>query len=158
MSDPFHGDECFRRTVDEQRFRALDRLEAGATRAVGRDFAAAAAPGTGAFVTNLARQVARDLIAIGLAVSDCTTEAIPGGVWLAPAPGSPKVIVTWTQHDASAIALGVHMHSELQRQMNLILFEVLHTLGYALERYGPYGAHVITRFRAPLDGFDEPPA
>jgi hypothetical protein len=44
------------------------------------------------------------------------------------------------------------MHCELQRQLNLILFEVLHTLGYALERYGPGGAHIITRFRASLDG------
>lgn len=47
--------------------------------AVHKHFAAAAGPGTdNAFVTDLARRVARDLTAIGLAVSDYNSdEGIP---------------------------------------------------------------------------------
>lgn len=158
MSEPFPRDDRFGRTIDEQRSRALSRLDAATTSAVSKHFAAAAGPGTDdAFVTDLARRLARDLTAIGLGVSDYTCGAVPGGVWLAPAPDRPGVIVTWTQHDASALALGPRMHSELQRAMNMILFEIIHSLGYSVERYGPCGAHVVTRFRPPLDGDDTPP-
>jgi len=158
MSEPSFSDDRFRRAVDDLRLRAVRRLDALAGEALGKSFSAGAAPGTAAFVTELARRVARDLTAIGLSVADHTHAAVPGGVWLAPAPDLPGVIVSWTQHDASATAFGLRMHGELQRQLNLILFEVLHTLGYAVERYGPGGAHIITRFRAPLDGYDTSPA
>jgi len=157
MSEPSHSDDRIGRTVDEHRFRALRRLDALGSDALGKRFGSAAFPGTADFVTNLARTIARDFAAIGIAVSDFTRDDVPGGVWLAPAPDRAGVIVAWAQHDASAIAFGVRMHAELQRQMNLIVFEILHTLGYPVERYGPGGTHVITRFRPPLDGHDVPP-
>ena len=159
MSEPSHPhDRADRiaRTINEHRTQALKRLDAQAHAALGKRFPAASGPETAKFILDLARMVARDLTAIGWPVSDYTRDAVPGGVWLAPSPDALGVIVTWTQHDASVTAFGPRMHCELQRQMNFIVFEVLHTLGYALERYGGGGAHIITRFRAPLDGHDIP--
>jgi hypothetical protein len=159
MSTPFRRDDHddgFDRTVREQRMRALQRLDGQATAALGKHFSSACADGNGAYVTTLASMIARDLAAIGLSVTAYTTNDVPGGVWLAPAPDRPAVIVTWTQHEASAMALGPRMHAEVQRQMNLIVFEILHLLGYALERHGPCGAHIITRPRAPINGHDFP--
>lgn len=157
MNESPDSDDRIGRTVDEHRLRSLRRLDALASRAAGKHFASAAFPGTADFVTTLARMITRDLTAIGITVSDWTYDAVPGGVWLAPAPGRAGVIVTWAQHEASATAFGLRMHAELQRHMNLIVFEILHTLGYPVERYGPGGTHVITRCRPPLDGHDLPP-
>ncbi len=161
MSEPPHRHERpdpIGRSIDEQRVRALQRLDAQADAALGKAVPAGSPGGTSQFILRLARVVARDLTAIGLTVADDTAETIAGGVWLAPSPDRHGIIVTWTQHEASAGAFGIRMHSELQRQMNLILFEILHTLGYGLERYGSGDAHIITRFRAPLDGHDMPTA
>jgi hypothetical protein len=141
-----HEDQ-FDRAIEEQRNQALRRLEALSAAALGKAFALSAPLGTVDFVVELARMVARDLTAIGFVVHDHSHGAVPGGVWLGPAPDACGVIVTWTQHDASATLFGFPLQNELQRQRNLDLFETLHTLGYPVRAYSAGGAQLVTGFR-----------
>jgi hypothetical protein len=150
MSGQSHSEDRLERTMDQQRTRAVEELESLAAASLGRTFGTPAAPGNTA-LADLARTLARDLTAVGFVVHDDAIGPIPGGVWLAPAPDTPGVIVTWTQHEASAAVLGFPMYCELQRQLSLDVFEVLHGLGYPVRLYRG-SAHIVTDFRPPFDG------
>jgi hypothetical protein len=93
---------------------------------------------------HLARMLARDLTALGMVVHDSSKSVTAGGVWLAPCPDHPGVMVAWTQHDASAAVLGADLHCDLQETLNFDLGEVLRILGYAVKALGTGGAHVVT--------------
>lgn len=142
MADESHTDDRIWRAVEDQRFRALQQLEALAGNAVGDLFRSPhrASP----FDHYIARMLAQDLTALGMAVHDSAKSITTGGVWLAPCREYPGVIVAWTQHDASAAVFGVRLHRELQGMMNFDLYEVLCELGYTIKPYGNGGAHVVT--------------
>ena len=147
MSERFDSAEHIARAIDQHRARALLRLDGMATNAVGRTFDSCSSSEHSAFVADLASTIARDLTALGLLAHTSAHGAVPGGVWLAPAPDRPGVIVSWTQHEASAAVLGPSLHLRLQRQMNLALFEILLALHYPAEEYGGGGAHIVIGFR-----------
>jgi hypothetical protein len=91
----------------------------------------------------LGKSLARDLTALGLIVHDSSTSVPTGGVWLAPCLERPGVIVSWTQHDASAAVLGPRLHCDLQETMNFDLCGVLRLLGYTVRPYDTGGAHLV---------------
>jgi hypothetical protein len=91
----------------------------------------------------LAKSLARDLTALGITVHDSSTSVPTGGVWLAPCREQPGVIVSWTQHGASAAVLGAQLHRDLQETMNFDLCGVLRLLGYTVRRYDSGGAHLV---------------
>lgn len=91
--------------------------------------------------------LARDLTALGLVVHDSSKSMCTGGVWLAPCPEYPGVLVVWTQHNASAAVFGPRLYRDLQETMNFDLSEVLRILGYTVKVYGIGGSHVVTAAR-----------
>lgn len=76
-----------------------------------------------------------------------TEDTVVGGVWLAVSTEFDGIIVSWTQHDASVGVLGLRVHDDIQREMRLTLYEILHTLGYHFRSYGAGEAYVVTGFR-----------
>ncbi len=143
------SDDGIWRAVADDRTRALQRLDAMASTAVGKALGASSEKPSG-LIAYLAEMLARDLTAIGLMSHDRTEDAALGGVWLAISPDLTGVVLSWTQHDASVAVLGVPMHDEIQRQMRSSLHEILHTLGYRFCSYGAGVAFVVTGFRPPL--------
>jgi hypothetical protein len=144
VTEESHTDDRIWRAIDQQRARALQRLDAIAANALGDLFPSrrrASSPGRD---HALARMLARDLTALGMVVHDSSKSVGAGGVWLAPCPDDVGVIVVWTQHDASAAVLGSRLHRDLQETMNFDLAEVLRILGYAVKVYGSGAAHVVT--------------
>lgn len=99
---------------------------------------------------DLALSLAVDLAAIGLVVQDRRDDPIPGGVWIAPSLDVAGVAVAWAQPEAAADVLGLPMQAEIQRKMNLALYDILQTLGYPVGGYGGGGAYIVTGPRLPL--------
>jgi hypothetical protein len=87
-------------------------------------------------LNDLACALGQDLSALGFLVQDCRADPIPGGVWIAPSLDVAGVTVAWAQPEASGAVLGLPMQAEIQRQMNLALYDILHTLGYPVGGYG----------------------
>ena len=141
--DEEHTDRIWR-AIDQHRARALQQLDALAANALGDLFASRRRAPSNDRHHGLAYMLARDLTALGMVVHDSSKSVSTGGVWLAPCPDYPGVIVVWTQHDASAAVLGARLHRDLQGAMNFELSEVLRILGYTLNVYGSGGAHVVT--------------
>ena len=144
MDEEPDTDGRFWRAIEQHRARALQQLDAVAANALGDLFPSRRRGPSPDPDHALARMLARDLTALGMAVHDSSKSVATGGVWLAPCVEPPGVIVTWTQHDASAAVLGSGLHSDLQQTMNLDLYEVLRLLGYQVQAYGSGGAHIVT--------------
>lgn len=144
MAEESHTDDRIWRAIDEHRARALQQLDAVAANALGDLFPSRRRMSSSDGNHVLARLLARDLTALGMVVHDSSKSVPTGGVWLAPCPDGPGVMVVWTQHDASAAVLGSRLHRDLQETMNFDLAEVLRILGYAVKVYGSGGAHVVT--------------
>lgn len=142
-----HTDDRISRAIDQHRARALQQLDALAANALGDLFPSRRRASSPDCHHALAHMLARDLTALGMVVHDSSKSVHTGGVWLAPCPDYPGVIVVWTQHDASAAVLGARLHRDLQETMNFDLSEVLRILGYTLKVYGSGGAHVVTAAR-----------
>lgn len=135
------------RAVDEHRADALQQLDAVASNAMGDLFSSRRRDSSSDPDHKLARMLARDLTALGIVVHASSKSVPTGGVWLGPCIDHPGVIVTWTQHAASAAVLGSARHRDLQETMNFDLSEVLRTLGYTVKAYGGGGAHLVTASR-----------
>ena len=148
-----HDDDLWR-DVEQHELRAVKRLDADADSAPLSDgyHMPLPPPGVEPFA-DLARALARDLIAAGFTIDDCAAKAPGGGVCLTPASNAQGVIVTWTQHDAAEAALGWSHASALQEQMNFTLADVLSTIGYPVQDFGQATAHIVTGLR-PKDGGD----
>lgn len=143
MAEEPHTDDRIWRSIDQHRARALQRLDALAANALGDVFRLRRRRLSDSEF-NLAHMIARDLTALGMVVHDSTTSMSTGGVWLTPCSEYRGVIVAWTQHEASAAALGPRLHCELQQEMNFDLGEALRILGYTVKVYGSGRAHVVT--------------
>ena len=141
------------RGIDRHRAAALPRLNAAATAAVRRAFSASSVAPLPA-VINLAVAVTRDLTAVGFSVVNAAEDVVPGGVQVAPSLEMPGVIVAWVPHSSSTEVFGLPMNGEIQRQMNLLLYEILHRLGYGIGGYTRGGAHIVTGIRPPLSPAD----
>jgi hypothetical protein len=141
------------RGIDQHRAAALPRLNAAATATVRNAFSAASVAPL-PLVIDLAVAITRDLTAIGFSIANGAKDGVPGGVYLAPSLDIPGVIVAWVPHDAGPEVLGLPMHGEVQRQVNLFLCEILHTLGYAVGGFTRGGGHIVTGIRRPLTPAD----
>lgn len=130
------------RAIEGHRARALQQLDAAAAGAL-RDLFPRSRASVPEPIHDLARMLARDLTALGFVVHDSSMAVAAGGVWLAPCQDGPGVIVSWTQHDASAAVLGCKLHRDLQQIMNFDLHVVLRMLGYTVRRSGGGGANVV---------------
>ena len=138
-----HTDDRIWRAIDEHRSRSLHQLDALAANALGDVFPVRRrSPSDGQY--ELPRMIARDLVALGMVVHDSARSVSTGGVWLAPCGEDSGVVVTWTQHDASAAVLGQRLHRDLQETMNFDISEVLRMLGYTVKGHGSGSAHVVT--------------
>lgn len=147
MAEESHTDDRIWRAIDEQRARALQKLDAVAANSLGDLFPSRRRAESSDCDRVLACMLARDLTALGMVVHDSATSVVTGGVWLAPCPDCRGIIVAWTQHDASAAVLGSRLHRDLQETMNFDLSEVLRILGYTLKVYSSGAAHVVTASR-----------
>ena len=143
MAEESHTDDRIVRTIAQHRARALQQLDGVAAKALG-DLFPSRRRARSTSDHGLARRLARDLTALGMAVHDSSRSAATGGVWLAPCPDGPGVMVVWTQHEASAAVLGPRLHRDLQVTMNFDLCEVLRLLGYAVKAYDSGQGHVVT--------------
>lgn len=110
MAEESHADDRIWRAVDQHRARALQQLDALAANALGDLFPSRRRASSPDRHHGLAHMLARDLTALGMVVHDSSRSVSTGGVWLAPCPDYPGVIVVWTQHDASAAVLGARLH------------------------------------------------
>lgn len=157
MSDDEIDDVMWRgiewRGIDEHRAAALPRLNAAARATVRRAFSGSSVAPLPAII-DLAVGVTRDLTAIGFSIVNAGEDSVSGGVQVAPSLDLPEVIVAWVPHDASTEVLGLPMHAEIQRQMNLLLHEILHTLGYDVDSYRRGGGNIVTGPRSPLSPAD----
>lgn len=144
VAEESHTDDRFGRAIDEQRARSLHQLHALAANALGDLFPARRGRRSPDFGYELARTIARDLTALGMVVHDSARSVSTGGVWLAPCVEYPGVIVTWTQHEASATVLGPRLQRDLQETMNFDISEALRMLGYTVKGYGIGSAHLVT--------------
>ena len=147
MAEESHIEGRIWRAIDEHRARTLQQLDAVAANALGDLFPAQRRESSSDCDHDLARMLARDLTALGLVVHDSSKSMATGGVWLAPCPDYPGVLVVWTQHDASAAVLGPRLYRDLQETMNFDLSQVLRILGYTVNVYGIGGSHVVTAAR-----------
>ena len=155
MAEESHTDDRIWRTIDQHRARALQRLDGLAVNALGGLFRMRRRR-LSDWEYHLAHTLARDLTALGTVVHDSATSMSTGGVWLTPCPEYRGIIVTWTQHEASAAVLGRRLHCELQQKMNADLGETLRMLGYTVKIYGSGNAHVVTTPR-PINTPAPPP-
>ena len=161
MSDepaPDDGDQLWR-DIEQDQMRALKRLDADADAAPLADgFGMPLVPPGTDPLADLARALARDLLAAGFEIHDCASKAPGGGVCLTPGANAQGVIVTWTQHDAAEAAFGYSRHADLQEQMNYALADVLTTMGYPVEGFGQATAHVVTGPRPVAEPAADPEA
>ena len=156
MSEQSDSDIRVWRAVDAHRAHALHRLDAVVDASVGKTFGWPGGEVTSVFLRDLARMLAWDFSAVGLVVHDGTQDTTPGGVWLAPSPDTPGILVAWAQHEGSVMILGTEMHDDVQRQMRLGLYEMLHSLRYPVRTSGGGCAHIVTGFRPALTGYHPP--
>lgn len=144
MAEEPHTDDRISRAIAEQRARAIHELESVAVNSLGDLFRSLRRVATPDPSHQLAYRLARDLTALGLVVHDSSKSVSTGGVWLGPCLDDEGVLVTWTQHDASAAVLGARRHLDLQETLNFDLCEALRILGYTVQPYDGGSAHVVT--------------
>jgi hypothetical protein len=89
VAEEFHAARRIWRAIDDHRARALHHLDALAANALGGLFRARDSKPSD-FRYELARMIARDLTARGMVVHDSANSVSAGGVWLAPAPTTPR--------------------------------------------------------------------
>lgn len=157
MSDQSAADEGDQRwrDIEQDQLRALKRLDADVAGVRLSDgFGTPLVPPGTEPIADLARALARDLIAAGFEIHDCAAKAPGGGVCLTPGADAGGVIVTWTQHDASEAALGYGRHADIQEQMNYAVADVLTTIGYPVEEFGQAGANLVTGPRPAYEAHD----
>ena len=143
MAEESQAESRIWRAIEEHRARALHQLDSVAANSLGDLFGRLPRAPCCESTHELAKSLARDLTALGLIVHDSSASVPTGGVWLAPCPERAGVIVSWTQHDASAAVLGPKLHCELQETMNFDLCGVLRLLGYTVTRYDGGAAHLV---------------
>lgn len=105
--------------------------------------------------------LAKDLVRSGLEIHDCLADAPGGGVCLTPTSSRDGILVTWTQHDAAYHSNRPesrgHPYTEVQDIMSDTLCDLLITLGYAVEGYGPASANLVTGKRPQAEPQEEEP-
>ncbi len=88
----------------------------------------------------------------GFSLHDCdgvVADKALGGVCLTPSPTSAGVIMSWTQHDRMAVeqVRGSVVQTEVQAVVNDALFQVLQTVGFAVEPFGRHDVALVAAAR-----------